>query len=425
VHIPFCTAKCGYCDFNSYAGQEFLIPAYTQALLREAEMWSNALGEGWQVDTLFFGGGTPSLMPLTEMDRLLAGLRRHFGLTAGIEVTLEANPGTVYEPYFWGLREMGVNRLSLGVQSFRDDELAFLGRIHSADEAREAYEGARGAGFDNVSLDLIFGLPGQTAERWLESLEEAVGLGPEHLSLYALTVEEGTPLARDMALGRTPTPDPDLQAELYLRAAQRLEPAGYEHYEISNWAQPGRRCRHNLTYWRNGFWLGLGAGAHSHLPGNVEQGAGNRKQGTGEQQAASNRQQDPGSTVPLFHCSTGYRFAAEAAPRRYIELVNETWEGWQGGRLTLDDMRQVTFREEDGPARELSDTLVLGLRLSEGVSLRELEQRFGRAALEGHAAAFEEAISFGLLERADGRLRLTRRGRLLANEVFVRLLPAS
>src|SRR4030042_1509226 len=138
VHVPFCTAKCGYCDFNSYAGQEFLIPAYTQGLLREAEMWSNALGEGWQVDTLFFGGGTPSLMPLTEMDRLLAGLRRHFELTSGIEVTLEANPGTVYEPYFWGLREMGGNRLSLGVQSFRDDELALLGRIHTADEARAA-----------------------------------------------------------------------------------------------------------------------------------------------------------------------------------------------------------------------------------------------------------------------------------------------
>ena len=402
VHIPFCIAKCGYCDFNSYAGQEFLIPAYAQALLREAEMWSAAC-QGWRAETLFFGGGTPSLMPLAEVERILEGLRRHIGLTADAEVTLEANPGTVDKPYLSRLRKLGVNRLSLGVQSFRDDELAFLGRIHSAEEARSAYQAARSAGFDNVSLDLIFGLPGQTVGRWLESLEEAIGLGPEHLSLYALTVEEETPLARDVACGRTPAPDPDLQAELYLRSAERLAPAGYEQYEISNWARPGRRCRHNLTYWHNGFWLGLGAGAHSHLPGNWELGTGN---------------QDPGIWDRFS------RFAAEVSPRRYIELVNETWKQWsQEGTPTLDDMRQVTFREEADPSLELSDTLVLGLRLSDGVSLRELRRRFGHDALESHTAAFEEAISLGLLERLDGRLRLTARGRLLANEVFVRLLP--
>jgi oxygen-independent coproporphyrinogen-3 oxidase len=402
VHIPFCIAKCGYCDFNSYAGQESLIPAYAQALLREAEMWSAAC-PGWRAETLFFGGGTPSLMPLAELERVLEGLRRHLGLTPDAEVTLEANPGTVDKPYLSRLREMRVNRLSLGVQSFRDDELAFLGRIHSAEEARSAYQAARSAGFDNVSLDLIFGLPGQTADRWLESLEEAIRLGPEHLSLYALTIEEGTPLARDVASGRTPAPDPDLQADLYVRAGERLAAAGYEQYEISNWARPGRCCRHNLTYWRNGFWLGLGAGAHSHLPGNWEPGTGNQEPGIRDR------------------C---YRFAAEVSPRQYIELVNETWKQLsQEGTLTVDEMRQVTFREEAGPSLELSDTLVLGLRLSEGVSLRELRRRFGQDALESHAAAFEEAISLGLLERADGRLRLTDRGRLLANEVFVRLLP--
>jgi hypothetical protein len=189
---------------------------------------------------------------------------------------------------------MGVNRLSLGVQSFRDDELVFLGRIHSAREAREAFRAARSAGFDNVGLDLIFGLPGQTTDRWLETLEEAIGLGPEHLSLYALTVEEGTPLADDVALGRTPAPDPDLQAELYSRAAERLEPAGHDHYEISNWARPGYQCRHNLTYWRNGFWLGLGAGAHSHLPRNGEPGTGNWELGTGKPAGNSNKQQATG-----------------------------------------------------------------------------------------------------------------------------------
>jgi oxygen-independent coproporphyrinogen-3 oxidase len=404
VHIPFCAAKCRYCDFNSYAGQEHLIPAYTGALLREAEMWS-ATHPSWRAETIFFGGGTPSLMPLPEMERFLDGLRRYFRPAPDAEVTLEANPGTVGEAYLSSLRKVGVNRLSLGVQSFRDDELAFLGRIHSAKDARQAYWAARSAGFDNVGLDLIFGLQDQTVDRWLESLEEAIGLGPEHLSLYALTVEEGTPLADDVALGRTPAPDPDLQADLYSRAGERLEPAGYDHYEISNWARPGRQCRHNLTYWRNGFWLGLGAGAHSHLPENGEPGTSN------QEPAAGGR------------C---YRFAAETSPARYIELVNETWEQWsQKGALPLEAMRQVAFREEDGPSLELSDTLVLGLRLSEGVSLRDLRRRFGRAAVERHTAAFNEATSLGLLERVDGRLRLTARGRLLANEVFVRLLPAT
>lgn len=423
VHIPFCAAKCRYCDFNSYAGQESLVPAYTQALLREAEMWSAACS-GWRVDTLFFGGGTPSLMPLPEAERLLDGLLRYFQVATDAEVTLEANPGTVDKPYLSRLRELGVSRLSLGVQSFHDDELAFLGRVHSARDAREAYRAARDAGFDSVGLDLIFGLPGQTAGRWLDTLEEAIGLGPEHLSLYALTVEDGTPLGDDVAKGRTPPPDPDLQADLYSRAAERLEPAGYDHYEISNWARPGYQCRHNLTYWRNGFWLGLGAGAHSHLPGNQEPGADG-------QQATSNRQQG--------RCSTCVRFAAEASPARYVELVNETWERWSlDGPLPLEAMRQITFREETGPPQELSDTLVLGLRLSEGVSLQDLRRRFGRDAVERHAAAFEEATCLGLLEpasparlrdaeagrRVDGRLRLTARGRLLANEVFVRLLPA-
>ena len=424
VHIPFCTAKCRYCDFNSYAGQQSLIPAYTEALLREAEMWSAALppagggqtaarpggsasGGGWRAETLFFGGGTPSLMPAAEVERLLGGLRRHFRLATGAEVTLEANPATVDGPYLSRLRELGVSRLSLGVQSFRDDELAFLERIHSAAEARGAYRAARSAGFDNVSLALIFGLPGQTVDRWLESLEEAMALGPEHLSLYALTVEDGTPLASDIADGRIPAPDPDLQAELYLRTAERLSPAGYEQYEISNWARPGRRCRHNLTYWHNGFWLGLGAGAHSHLPVRPACPAG-RQAGLPSADAR------------------WVRLANVAAPARYIELVDETWALRRTGAApSIDDMRQVTSREEAGASLELSDTLVLGLRLSEGVSLRELRRRFGRAALDTHTPAFEEAASLGLLEHVDGYLRLTARGRLLANEVFVRLLPAS
>jgi oxygen-independent coproporphyrinogen-3 oxidase len=383
LHIPFCTAKCGYCDFNSYANHEHLIPSYTQTLLREAQLWQKATRDR-PVATVFFGGGTPSLLPLDDVAALMDGLREAFAIADDAEVTLEANPGSLDEPYLRGLRERGINRLSIGVQSFHDDELRALDRLHTAEDAREAYRAARAAGFDNVNLDLIFGLPEQPIERWQASVEEALALGPEHLSLYALTVEEGTPLARDVARGRAPAPDPDMQADQYEWTQRRLARAGYEHYEISNWCRPGFRCRHNLTYWECREYLGFGAGAHSYF--------------------------------------NGVRFANAAAPSVYLALVEQSCQEAASADASTA-MRHVISGETITPQLALADTLILGLRLNEGVRLPALRDRFGAEALASFESALTESLALGLLETADGRLRLTERGRLLSNEVFTRLLP--
>jgi len=382
VHIPFCTAKCGYCDFNSYAGQEHLVPAYAQALVREAELWSRPAA-GRRVSTVFFGGGTPSLTPLDSMAPIMAGLRDAFDIAPNAETSLEANPGSIDEPYLRGLRDLGFNRLSIGAQSFHDDELRSLDRLHSAEQTREAVRAARAAGFDNLSLDLIFGLPEQPAERWQASVEEALALEPDHLSLYALTVEPGTPLARDVARGRTPAPDPDAQADQYEWTCERMAAAGYEHYEISNWARPGRRCQHNLTYWRCREYLGLGAGAHSYFQ--------------------------------------GVRFADVASPARYVELVEQSWS--ERGADGAARFQQVVQGETITPELAMADTLILGLRLLDGVALDDFRSRFGVDALEVFGDRLALSSAEGLLEADDDRLRLTERGRLLANEVFVPLLP--
>jgi len=393
IHVPFCSLKCAYCDFNSYAGLDELIRPYDDALVQEIRLWGEALSRP-RVATVFFGGGTPSLLPLAEVERVMAAVGDAFEVLAGAEVSLEANPGTVDPDYLRGLVELGVNRLSFGVQSFHDDELHALDRIHRAEEARAGYRWAREAGLRRVNLDLIYGLPGQPMERWRSTLDEAIGLGPEHLSLYALTVEEGTKLAHDVESGRVAGPDPDMQAAMYEWSMERLERAGYRQYEISNWAVPGQECRHNLVYWRNGEWLGLGAGAHSHW-------------GSGRG----------------VH---GYRFANAYSPKRYMELVRETAEAGvdRGGPAkTIGSMRQVTFVERQERETAMSDTAILALRLNEGLDVPAFERRFGATVEAAYGAAVSELMALGLLEREDGRLRLTARGRLLANEVFVRLLP--
>ena len=381
LHIPFCTAKCGYCDFNSYAGHEHLIPSYTGTLLKEASLWRATVGQR-PVATVFFGGGTPSLSPVDEMRAILDGLRATFAFAPDAEVSLEANPGSLSEEYLRGLRGAGFNRLSIGVQSFDDEELVVLDRVHTAAQARDAFAAARAAGFDNVNLDLIYGLPEQPLAAWQRSLEQALALAPEHLSLYALTVEEGTPLARDIARGRVTSPDPDAQAEQYEWTQDRLACAGYEHYEISNWARPGRRCAHNLLYWRNREYLGLGAGAHSYLD--------------------------------------GVRFSTVLLPQRYQELVDESLAGIEDGRGV---MRQVAGAEQITPELAMADELILGLRLVEGVSRAEFAARTGRDVHEVYGGVIDEFTGYGLLEETATHLRLTRRGRLLSNELFQRLLP--
>jgi oxygen-independent coproporphyrinogen-3 oxidase len=388
VHIPFCQAKCSYCDFNSYAGLESLMPSYVGALLSEMALWREPT-QRMNVATVFLGGGTPSLLPPAEVERIMTGLRQRFRLADDAEVSFEANPGTVDRAYLQGLRSLGVNRLSLGLQSFHDDELAMLGRIHTAAQAREAYQTARRAGFDNVNLDLIYGLPRQTMAAWQYSVREAVALRPDHLSLYALTLEEGTPLADDVAGSRLPPPDADLAADLYVWAEEALAAAGYRHYEISNWALPDRRCRHNLACWLSEPYLGFGAGAHSSFG--------------------------------------GFRFANVKDPRRYVALAEESARA--GARLAeglpalLAGLRHVAFAEQIMTARAMAETVVLGLRLIEGLPLVEFRSRFGQELMSVYGAQVQELEALGLLERADGALRLTAGGRLLGNEAFQRFLP--
>ena len=382
LHIPFCTAKCGYCDFNSYAGHEHMIPEYAETLLKDAALWRDAVG-GRPVETVFFGGGTPSLSPVEDVRKILDGLRACFRFTGDAEISLESNPNSLDVDYLRGIGHAGVNRLSIGVQSFDDEELVVLDRVHTADQAKVAFRAARDAGFDNVNLDFIYGLPEQPLSAWQRTLEQALALAPEHLSLYALTIEDGTPLARDVARGRVTPPDPDMQAEHYEWTQDRLATAGYEHYEISNWARPGRRCRHNLVYWRNREYLGLGAGAHSYLD--------------------------------------GVRFSTVLLPNRYQELVNESAAGIEDGRGL---MRHVAGAEQITRTLAMSDELILGLRLIEGVSREAFAGRYGCDPRDVYADVIDEFVGYGLLEETATHLRLTRRGRLLSNELFQRLLPA-
>jgi len=377
IHIPFCERKCPYCDFNSYAGQERLFRPLASALVQEIE-WVGAVYGYPDTVTIYIGGGTPTVLPTELLANVLAACRRAFRIASDAEITCEANPGTVDQSRFSALRRMGVNRLSMGVQSFNDDELRFLGRIHTASEAEAAFAAARQAGFDNINLDLIFGLPGQAETTWMRTLERAILLEPEHLSLYALSVEPGTPLAAWVSSGWVPPPDDDLAADLYELAMDQLEAAGYVQYEISNWARQGGggrlwMCRHNLIYWHNRAWLGFGPGAHSSLGGR--------------------------------------RWANVLSPNEYIARI-------QASRSPVD------WHEEIGPRLSMGETMMLGLRLvREGVRAAEFKRRYGQPLEAVFGEEVDELVRLRLLEHVNDAVRLTRWGRLLGNQVFMHFLP--
>src|SRR5512142_1518812 len=277
LHIPFCKHRCAYCDFNTYAGQEDAIPAYVEALRREIEYVGAAAPGDVAVHTVFFGGGTPSLLSAAQFSVLLDAIRACFRLDEGAEVTIEANPGTVTKAGLSELRQAGINRISFGAQSANGEELRMLERAHSFLEVMEAVTSARSAGFDNLSLDLIYGLPAQQLATWQTTVRRVLDLRPEHLSAYALTLEHGTPFGRWSSRGLMSAPDPDAAADMYEWASDAFAAVGYEQYEISNWArnvqpmrgslEPALACRHNLQYWRALPYLGLGAGAHGYANG--------------------------------------------------------------------------------------------------------------------------------------------------------------
>ena len=390
IHIPFCARKCPYCDFNTYAGLESLHDATVDALCAEMERWADCLA-GRTVSTVFVGGGTPTLLTAPQLERVFAALHRHFTVAAGAEISCEANPGTVDQAKFRILRALGVNRLSMGVQSFQPAELHFLGRIHSVDDVGHALATARKAGFDNINLDFIFGLPSQTEASWRDTLDRALALAPEHLSLYSLIVEPNTPLFHWVESGSVREPDEDQAALFYEYAIEHLASSGYIQYEVSNWARriggcsdhetPELACRHNLIYWRNEDYLGIGPGAHSHLR-SVQNGAqaerrwGNRK------------------PVPS-----------------YVKRI-------RAGDSVQD------FEEQISPLTGMGETMMLGLRLvREGVTLERFYGLHGRSLSEAFAAELGFLCRDGLLAVDDRRVCLTQRGLMMGNQVFARFLP--
>jgi oxygen-independent coproporphyrinogen III oxidase len=326
---------------------------------------------GALVKTLYFGGGTPSLLPADLLGRLVQGIDDNFTLDDKAEITIEANPGTISPRYLQAVRKLGFNRLSLGVQSLDNAELALLGRIHSAEEASLALTHAREAGFENISLDFIYGIPGRAIEMWRSMLEDIVKLGAQHLSLYCLTVEEGTPLQGSIARGKIASPDQDDAASEYELAEKILEAAGYRHYEISNWALPGYESRHNTAYWKRSPYLGLGVGAHSFIG--------------------------------------GQRIANNSSLDGYLASFNN-------GNLPL---QSVEFIDE---SMALSEAMMLGLRLDTGVSADDIRRQFKVDLFSHFQSQIEECENLGLLERKGASIRLTPRGRLLGNEVFIRFI---
>ena len=382
LHIPFCRRRCSYCDFNTCAGREDRIEDYLSAILVEIEKVAAKAARPLPVHTVYFGGGTPSLLTASQVDSLLQTIARYFVLSDDAEVTLEANPGTVGPDQLHRLRLAGVNRLSFGMQSAHADELVLLQRLHDTHGVIEAVKWARQAGFDNLSLDLIYGLPDQPLARWQATLETAIRLGPEHLSLYALTLEPGTRLYDWAARGLVNWPDDDLAADMVVWAMQRLEEAGFRQYEISNWARAAAdgslmMSRHNLQYWRNQPYLGFGAGAHGS--------------------------------------ANGVRTANVADLELYLTACQEK----PAGRFPAGPAVE-TILEIDRTS-EMQETMMVGLRLTEeGVSQAVFLERFGEPMQAMFGREIEELIGHGLLEWTEGdRLRLTRRGRMLGNQAFM------
>ncbi|MBZ5495858.1 MAG: radical SAM family heme chaperone HemW [Acidobacteriia bacterium] len=367
IHIPFCVSKCSYCCFVSRPWDELLAQRYWRAVVRELEAFGKSCASNCAVDTVYFGGGTPSLLPAGYVAGILGTCRSIFDVSPECEFSLEANPGTLTAEKLGCYRSLGINRISIGAQSFSDQELAAIGRIHKAGQIGKSCALLKACGFHNLNLDLIIGLPGQTEIQWRASLERAVALAPSHLSLYMLELDPKVPLYDSVAAGRTWMPDEDTVADRYLWAIDFLESRGYPQYEISNFALPGCECRHNLKYWRREPVLAFGVAAHSH--------------------------------------DGVARYANVADLSDYLSAV-------EGGQSP------VQWREPADPARDLEETIFLGLRLRRGLDWARVRRNFRTEQLAMCEATLRDMAGAGLLEWHDTVVRLTRRGMLLSNEVF-------
>lgn len=378
-HIPFCTRRCGYCDFVTFAGFERLIPEYMEAI----NLQVTQVGKGQPVHTIYFGGGTPSLVPAEFYEKLFSTIKLKFNIMENCEVSLEANPGTVDLALLKKYKTVGFNRISFGMQSALVNELNLLDRTHKPGDIEKAVKNARSAGFQNINLDLIFGLPDQTLADWQYSLEYSLQLKPEHLSLYSLIVEDGTPLANQIMKGSVREPDNDVAAEQFEWACGRLEKAGFAHYEISNWAkldeQKDYRCQHNLQYWRLLPYLGFGAGAVGFLPAGT--GYGERPQTMTNRNAIGNYIRDIKSKTDI------------SGGLPYMNLVSDAFE--------KETCMFVGFR-----------------LLEEGINLADYFHRFHSDPNQDFDEKLNELRKNGLIEINNTSLRLTKEGWLLANHLF-------
>lgn len=367
IHVPFCRSRCSYCDFATARYDRAPAERYVRAVAGEIFRWRE-LDQSNDIDTIYFGGGTPSLLSPLQVRRILEAVRDRFRVLDGAEVTMEMNPSELSAEKLKNLRRLGINRASFGAQTFDDRELRRLGRTHTSQDIGRTFSQLREADFENISFDVIAGLPGQKLDGWSRNLDEALALGPEHLSLYLLEVHEGTPLADQIRRGFQPQPDDDLAAEMYGLMVERVCVAGYEHYEISNFCLPGFPSRHNTKYWTGAPYYGFGCSAHSY--------DGKRR-----------------------------RWANERDTARYLNLI-ESGES------------PVAETVELGPAQARAESIFLGLRLMRGISLSQHRARFGVDLRKQYAADVLHLSDAGLIEFNDDQMRLTSRGALLSNEVF-------
>lgn len=370
VHVPFCAAICNYCNFNRGLFDATVKARYVAALVREIDGGAEPVRVGSlpdAADTIYFGGGTPSLLSPDDVSAVIQACRRRYAMADGAEITLEANPESITPGLLDGFRHAGVNRISFGVQSFRDDELKRLSRVHDSARAARALADARAAGFDNISLDLMMWLPGQQVDEWLESVDRAIAVAPDHVSLYMLEVYPNAPLRDEMARSAwSQAPDDDVAA-MYVAGMERFEAAGFVQYEISNVAKPARRSQHNLKYWTDGEWQGFGCGAHS--------------------------------------TRRGARWKNVSGTDDYIERMF-------GGRPPAIEKRCLTVDER------LGDALFTGLRLNDGINVAVLNARYAADIWRRYGADLQPFVDLGLLEVTPDRWRLTRQGLLLAHEVM-------
>ena len=383
IHIPFCTHRCAYCDFNTYAGLEHLKNRYVRALISEIEALVSSAPLEIPVHTIFLGGGTPSLLESSSIENIIVTIKENFNLSHDAEITMEANPESLSEEYLHDVREAGVNRLSLGMQSAAPEELRLLERNHNFIDVARVFSQARKAGFNNINVDLIFALPGQRLEQWQRSLSLALGLNSEHVSLYLLSFEHGTPFSKMLGQGLLPLISSDLAADMYLLAENEMQANGFEHYEISNWAktdpnQSNFACRHNLQYWRNLPYFGFGAGAHGWV--------------------------------------NGVRTRNVLSPEAYIKRsMNGHIRVFPSTPASIDV--SVINRK-----MEMSETLMMGFRLIyEGISSQTFADRFGRSLENVYGKQLQKLLKSELIVKNGGENQsylLTSRGRLLGNQVF-------